>query len=118
VEEGAGLLARAGIGRLRTKGMAMTDYLVTLADTWLAPLGFTLASPRSPQRRGSHVALAHSEALRVCRAWYEQGGVIADFRSPDRLRIGPAPLATRFVDVWDALNRLRQGIESGAYETS
>ena len=42
------MLAEAGIDRLRAKGQAMTSYLVALADAWLAPLGFRLASPRRP----------------------------------------------------------------------
>jgi kynureninase len=41
---------------------------------------------------------------------------VPDFRAPDRLRLGPAPIATRFVDVWDALDRLRRLVERGAHE--
>jgi kynureninase len=115
VEEGVSLLARAGIERLRAKGMAMTDYLIALADVWLVPSGFDLASPPSAAQRGSHVALRHPDAYRICRAWFDQAGVVADFRPPDRLRIGPAPMATRFVDVWDALDRLRRLVEAGEY---
>jgi kynureninase len=33
--------------------------------------------------------------------------VIPDFRTPDRVRLGPAPITTRYVDVWDAMDRLR-----------
>jgi len=32
-------------------------------------------------------------------------GVIADMRPPDILRFGMSPLTTRFVDVWDGLER-------------
>lgn len=106
VEEGVRLLARAGIGRLRAKGMRITDYLVSLADTWLAPLGCTIASPRDATRRGAHVCLRHTEAQRICQA-LAAAGVIGDYRAPDRLRLGPAPLTTRYADVWDAMDRLR-----------
>jgi kynureninase len=116
VEAGVALLAEAGIERLRAKGMALTSLIVDLADTWLAPLGFTLASPRAAGRRGSHVALAHPDARRISQALIEIAGVVPDFRAPDRLRLGPAPIATRFVDVWDALDRLRRLVESGAHE--
>ncbi len=116
VEAGVGLLAEAGIERLRAKGMAITSLIVDLADAWLAPLGFRLASPREAERRGSHVALAHPDARRISQALIEVAGVVPDFRAPDRLRLGPAPIATRFVDVWDALDRLRRLVESGAHE--
>ena len=67
VEEGARVLAAAGIDRLRAKGQAMTSYLVTLSDAWLAPLGFRLASPRDPALRGSHVSLEHPRPGRSAR---------------------------------------------------
>jgi kynureninase len=116
VDAGVGLLVEAGIERLRAKGMALTSLIVDLADAWLAPLGFTLTSPRAAERRGSHVALAHPDAWRISQALIEVAGVVPDFRAPDRLRLGPAPIATRFVDVWDALDRVRRLVESGAHE--
>jgi kynureninase len=106
-EQGARLLAEAGIDRLHAKGMALTGLLVDLADAWLAPLGFRVASPRDPARRGGHVALAHPAAAQLCDALATKADVIVDFRAPDRLRFGLAPITTRFVDVWDALDRLR-----------
>jgi kynureninase len=114
VEEGVRVLAAAGIDRLQTKGQAMTSYLVTLADAWLAPLGFRLASPREPTRRGSHVSLAHPEAWQVCQALLDRG-VVPDYRTPDRLRLGPAPLSTRFTEVHDAMAQIRDLVSSGAH---
>jgi kynureninase len=117
VEEGAALLAEAGIQRLRAKGAALTELLVALHDAWLAPLGFELASPRDAAGRGSHVALAHPEAYRVCQALISTAQVIPDFRAPDRIRLGPAPITTRFTDVWDAMDRLRRVVRDGIYLT-
>jgi kynureninase len=116
VDAGVALLADAGIERLRAKGMALTSLIVDLADAWLTPLGFGLASPRAPERRGSHVALAHADAWRISQALIDVARVVPDFRAPDRIRLGPAPIATRFVDVWDALDRLRRLVEAGAHE--
>ena len=115
VEEGTRLLAEAGIGRLRDKGTALTSYLITLADAWLARLGCAIASPRDAARRGSHVCLRHPEAWRIGRALI-RSGVIGDYRTPDRLRLGPTPITTRFTDIWDALDATRRIIEDRAYE--
>jgi kynureninase len=107
VEEGARLLGEAGLGALRAKGVALTELLIGLADEWLAPLGFALASPRDSVRRGSHVCLRHPDAWQISQALIG-AGVIGDYRTPDRLRLGPAPIITRFTDVWDALDAVRR----------
>jgi kynureninase len=114
-EVGIRLAADAGADALRAKSVALTELAVALHDAWLEPLGFRLGSPRDPERRGGHVSLRHEEAWRVCRALAERAGVVADFRGPDSLRIGLPPLYTRFVDVWEALDRLRRLVESGAH---
>jgi hypothetical protein len=107
VSEGVSLLAEAGIGALRDKGMRLTGYLVELADAWLAPLGFSLASPRDAARRGSHVCLYHPRATQIGEA-LTQAGVVGDLRAPDRLRLGPAPITTSFTEVWDAADIIRR----------
>lgn len=116
VEEGVAVLAEAGIEALRAKGAALTAYLIELADAWLAPLGFAVASPRDPARRGSHVCLHHPDAWRVSQALIERAEVVPDYRAPDRLRLGPTPLTTGYTDVWDALDRLRRLVAEGVHE--
>lgn len=115
VEVGAELIAEAGIERLGAKGRAMSDLVVALGDEWLAPHGVALASPREAARRGSHVTYAHPQAWQLTQALID-GGVVPDFRTPDRVRLGPAPLYTRFVDVWDAMDRFRRILEDRSYE--
>ncbi len=107
VEEGARLLGEAGIGALRAKGVALTELLIALADEWLSPHGFAVASPRDSARRGSHVCLRHPDAWQISQALIE-AGVIGDYRTPDRLRLGPVPIISRFTDVWDALDAVRR----------
>jgi len=114
VEEGARLLGEAGMYQLRAKSTSLTDYLIALADTWLEPLGFSLASPRSSARRGAHVSFRHDDAWQITQGLLT-AGVVADYRTPDRLRLGPAPIATSFAEVWDALNRLREITASKSY---
>ncbi len=111
---GARIAAEAGIDAVRTKGMALTSYAVRLFDEWLAGYGFTLASPRDATRRGAHVTLYHPQAWQICQAWKDDR-VIPDFRTPDRLRIGLAPLYTRFADVHEAFVRLREIMRTGSY---
>ena len=114
VEEGARLLADAGIDRLRDKGMRLTGYLIALADAWLVPLGCAVASPRDPARRGSHICLRHPEAWRIGQALIHKG-VIGDYRTPDRLRLGPTPITTRYTDIWDAMDATRRILTSKEY---
>ncbi len=119
VEIGAGLIAEVGIERLAAKSLTLTTMIIDLADAWLTPLGFRVATPRDPARRGAHVSLAHASAWQLCQALIEDAGVIPDYRAgtdDDRLiRLGPAPLYTRHVDVWDAMARLRDLVTSGGY---
>jgi kynureninase len=116
VDAGAQVLAEAGIKPLRDKGVALTEFAIELFDAWLAPLGFSLGSPRDSAVRGSHVSVRHPEAYRICRALIEEHDVIPDFRAPDRVRLGMAPATTRFVDVWDAFDAMRRIVETKAYE--
>jgi len=115
VEEGVRLTAEAGVPAIRAKSVALCDLIVELHDDWLAPLGFSLGSPREAERRGSHVAVAHPEAWPICRALIERAAVVPDFRGPDVIRLGVAPLYTRFADVWDAMDRLRGLVERGEH---
>jgi len=115
VDEGVRLVAEAGIDAIRAKSRALTALLVELAEARLAPLGFELASPRDPDRRGGHVSLRHDEAWAVCRALVERAGVVPDFRSPDRIRFGPSALGNRYVEVWDAVDRLVGLMERGEH---
>ena len=116
VEEGARLIGEAGIEALREKAAALTELVVELHDERLAPLGFELASPRDPARRGGHVSLAHPDAWPICRALIERARVVPDFRGPDSIRLGLPPLYTRFTDVYDALERLRSLVERGEHK--
>jgi kynureninase len=116
-EVGIALVAQAGIPALRAKSVALTELAVQLHEAWLAPLGFELGSPRDPKRRGGHVSLRHADAWPICRALVERAKVVPDFRLPDSIRIGLPPLYTRFVDVWDALDRLHRLVAAGEHRS-
>lgn len=115
VRAGIELVLAAGLERLGEKAVALTELLVALYDERLRPLGFRLNTPRDPTRRGAHVSLGHEDGWRLCRALIERAGVIPDFRPPDIVRLGFAPLYSRFVDVWDTVDRLARLVETGEY---
>jgi kynureninase len=75
-----------------------------------------VAAPRDADRRGAHVSLAHPQAWQVCQALID-AGVVPDFRAPDRLRLGFAPLYTRFVDVYRGLGAIRDIVTAGKHLT-
>jgi kynureninase len=114
IGSGVDVLREAGIEALRRRSKALTELLVGLWEAWLRPLGFALASPAEAARRGGHVALAHPEGYRVSRALIG-AGVVPDFRPPNLIRLCPAPAYTRFVEVWDGMERLRDVISAGRH---
>ncbi|OIN95610.1 MAG: hypothetical protein AUJ21_02785 [Anaerolineae bacterium CG1_02_58_13] len=109
-------LLDAGLERMRRKSILLTDYLTYLTDTILVPLGFELGSPRDFERRGSHVSLRHPDAYCVIRALVDEMNVIPDFREPDNIRFGLAPLYTTFAEVWDTVDRIRTVIVEKRHE--
>ncbi|WP_330258189.1 kynureninase [Streptomyces murinus] len=115
IDPALALVEEAGMARIRAKGLLLGRLVDDLADAWLAPLGFRPASPRPPEQRGAHVSLYHRDAWRICQTLAADAKVVCDYRVPDRLRIGPSPLYTRFTEVWDALARLRQVAAGRAY---
>jgi kynureninase len=115
VRAGAAMLAEAGIAVIERKAAALTALAVDLHDRRLEPLGFSLGTPRDPARRGAHVSLRHPDAWRICRALIEHAQVVPDFRRPDSIRLGLPPLNVRFVDVWDAVDRLVELMAEGTH---
>jgi kynureninase len=104
-----------GLDALREKSIALTELFVELVESRCAGHGLALASPRNPEERGSHVSFAHpTGAYQIVQALIARR-IIGDFRSPDILRFGFAPLYTRFVDVWDAVDQLAHVLETGEW---
>ncbi|MGA3217115.1 MAG: kynureninase [Acidimicrobiales bacterium] len=106
LDAAAETLESAGITALWAKSEKLTAMLVQLVRDQLEPLGATLASPADPGRRGAHVSVAHRRAWPWCKALVDRRMVIGDFRPPDLIRLGPAPLYTCFTEVFDAVQRM------------
>ena len=115
MEESLQPVLEAGIERIRQKSIMLTSYLIFLCDSILDPYDFRLGTPRDTERRGSHVSIRHADGFRINRAMIEAMHVIPDFRQPDNIRMGLAPLYTSFSEVWQAVDRIRQIMEEKIY---
>lgn len=116
IEAGIDDVLDAGVGAIRTKSVAMADYLLGQIAHHLEPLGFVMASPGDPERRGSHLSVRHHQAWPINLALIEVAKVIPDFRAPDTIRLGLSPLYTRFLDIHTAVQRMVSVVTSRAYE--
>ncbi len=115
LEAALDLWLEVDLDAVRAKSMRLGDLLIRLVEERCAGLGLSLASPHNAARRGSQVALRHPDGYRVMRALIDRG-VIGDFRAPDIVRLGLAPLYIRHIDVWDAVETLRDVLASGAHD--
>jgi kynureninase len=104
-----------GMTALRHKSMRLGQLFIELVESRCAGHGLELASPREAAARGSQVSFARAEGGYAIVQALIARGVIGDFRAPDVLRFGFTPLYTRHVDVWDAVEQLRQVLESGEW---
>jgi kynureninase len=99
-------LEQVGVEAVREKSLQLTGFALELADAWLVPAGARVATPRPPAQRGGHVTVCRSDFRDVTAALWERG-VVPDFRSPDGIRLGLAPLSTSFTELYDGLSVLR-----------
>ncbi len=115
LEVGVDAALAVPIDALRRKSMALTELFIAAVEQEASGLGLALLSPREPARRGSQVSFTHAHGYAVMQALIARG-VIGDFRAPDILRFGFAPLYTRHVDAWDAATALREVLASRAWD--
>jgi kynureninase len=114
LDAGLDTFAEVAMTELEAKSAALSDLFVAEVEARYGdPL--RLASPRDPADRGSHVVFAHPEGYAVMQALIAHG-VIGDFRSPDLMRFGFAPLYNGFVDVVRAAGILGDILASGEWD--
>lgn len=106
LEVGVDLLTQVPMAALRDKSVRLAGLVMELIAQECAGCGFELLTPREPEHRGSQVSFAHPDSYAVMQALIAHG-VIGDFRAPNVLRLGLAPLYLRFIDIWDAVAVLR-----------
>ena len=112
----AALTAFDGVemAQVRAKNVSLTGFFQECADRLLDGLGFSAATPREAERRGSQVALRHPEAYGMVQALGARG-VVGDMRPPDLLRFGVNALYVSHAEVLDAVRQLREVVVSGEY---
>jgi kynureninase len=115
LDESVGLIQDAGIARLRDKGMQMTALMIALVARECASYGLQLATPENAGDRGNHVIYRHPEAYAIVQA-LKARGVVGDFRNPDCIRLGIAPIYLSYRDIFDAVQHLRDVMHNREYE--
>jgi kynureninase len=115
LEVGVDLMLRADAQCRVDKSRALSELFVALVESRCAGLGLELASPRDARARGSHVAFRCAQAYAVIQALLGRG-VIGDFRAPDLMRFGFAPLYNRHADIWHAVENLRDVLQTAAWD--
>ena len=111
LEIGIDIALEAPMVGVRAKSLRLAELFMSMMER---EPGFRLLTPQAQSSRGSQVAFAHPEGYAIMQSLIDRG-VIGDFRAPDVLRFGLAPLYVRFVDVWDAVAVLRDVMASGTW---
>ena len=109
------LIHMAGMDRLRRKSLALTDFVMAMADAELTAEDVTIVTPREADKRGGHVAMRHPEAMRICKT-LRAAGIVPDYRPPDIIRFAPVALYSSFADCCQTIRVLKSILESRAYE--
>ena len=115
VQCGLDIFAQTDMAAVRTKSLALTDLFIDLVESRCAGFPLTLVTPREHASRGSHVSFEHPQGYAVMQAMIARG-VIGDYREPRIMRFGFAPLYIRCVDVWDAVEALRDILATDGWD--
>lgn len=115
VECGLDVAREADMAEVRRKSLALGDLFIALAEERCAGHPLTLVTPRDHAQRGSHVSLRHPNGYEVMQALIARG-LIGDYREPEVLRFGLTPLYFGYADVWDAVEILKDVLDSKAWD--
>lgn len=115
VECGLDIALEADMAQVREKSLALTDLFIALVEERCQGHPLTLVTPRDRRLRGSHVSFSHPQGFAVMQALIARG-VIGDYREPNLLRFGITPLYLGFVDVWDAVEILKDILDAGSWD--
>lgn len=89
---------------VRQQSVSLTSFFLECLDALVPDV--EVLTPRDAGRRGSQVSLRHPDAYAVVQALIARG-VVGDFREPDVVRLGFAPLYVTHGDCLAAATALR-----------
>lgn len=115
VECGLDVALQTDMAAVRAKSLALADLFISLVETRCATHPLTLITPRDHAARGSHVSLRHPNGYAIMQALIARG-VIGDYREPEVLRFGITPLYLGYADIWDAVDALRDILDTRAWD--
>ncbi|NJS36960.1 MAG: kynureninase [Brachymonas sp.] len=115
LEEALRVYAGLDMQAVRSKSKSLTQLFIELYDSHIAPFGLELASPRQASERGSQVSFTHAHGYPIMQALIARG-VIGDFRAPDILRFGFAPLYVSHEDCVKAIQILQEILQSQSWQ--
>jgi kynureninase len=115
VQCGLDIFAQTDMAAVRAKSLALTDLFIDLVESRCAGFPLTLVTPREHASRGSHVSFEHPQGYAVMKAMIARG-VIGDYSEPRIMRFGFAPLYIRCIDVWDAVEALRDILAADGWD--
>ena len=111
LQSGLEIYQDVNLQQVREKSMALTDLFIKLLKNECAAWELEIISPEDASQRGSQVAVSHPQGYAVMQALISRG-VIGDFRAPNLMRFGFAPLFLSYQDIHDAVKQLKQILES------
>jgi kynureninase len=120
IEAGVDLTLDAGMEKVRAKSIQMSTFFIERYQSDLKPLGYGLSSPLNHEQRGSHLSLSHEEAFRICKALMDDSidgkKIVPDFRAPNNIRIGFAPLYNSFEEIDHTVGKLQCIVRERLFE--
>lgn len=115
VECGLDIALQADMSRVREKSLALTDLFISLVQSRCHGHPLVLVTPLDHAIRGSHVSFSHPQGYAVMQALIARG-VIGDYREPGLLRFGITPLYLGHADIWDAVEILKDILDTGSWD--
>ena len=114
-EVGLDIFLRADMNEIRNKSLKLCDLFIQLIEERLDGYGFDIVTPKEHDRRGSQVSFSSENGFAIMQALIA-ADVVGDFRAPDIMRFGFTPLYVSYVNVWDAVDRLKNIMDQGSWD--